>query len=33
MIKMDTNIATLSFSLMSLLILTAIIGPEAAAIK
>ena len=33
MIKMDTNIAALSFSIMSLLILTATIGPEAAAIK
>lgn len=33
MIKINTNIAALSFSIMSLLILTATIGPEAAAIK
>ena len=33
MIKMDTNIAALSFSIMSLLILTATMGPEGAAIK
>jgi hypothetical protein len=33
MITMDTNIAALSFSLMSLHILTATIGPEVAAIK
>jgi hypothetical protein len=33
MIKMDTNLAALSFSLMSLPILAATIGPKAAAIK
>ena len=33
MIKMDTNIAALSLSLMSLLILAATIDPKATAIK